>query len=275
MNSAAPSILLGVTTYNRLETVALAARSLRHAEGIEGVGIVVIDDASTEYGLETLRALFPPHAELIRRGENSGRADFAAHGLMRHFVENRREEALVILDSDLLVARDFLARLRAAWPLGDGVLGLFNAHTHRPRPEPVAPGLLRKDTIGFAGTAWSRAVLEDVLIHVIPTPRFDWDICTRLATTRRRILCLADSAVQHIGMTGQNSRFLTADYGLGFADDTWPNLAALQEMTLFGARSEILALQAAVAGLRREVAALRREAAASRGRKKRQGPRAR
>ncbi|MBE9604096.1 glycosyltransferase [Acetobacteraceae bacterium H6797] len=264
----APRILLGVTTYNRLETVALAARSLRHAEGLEEVGIVVIDDASEDYGLEALRPLFPPQTEFVRRAANSGRADYAAHGLMRHFIEKRREDLLVCLDSDLVVARDFLARIRAAWPATDGVLSLFNAHTHPGAPSGRGEGLLVKEAVGFAGTVWARPVIADALIHVVPTPRFDWDICKRLEETGRAILCLENSAVQHIGMVGQNSRFLTSDYGLGFADDHWANLAAIQEVTLFGARKEIAALRRQVETLRKDVAMLRVKAAVAALRKK-------
>jgi len=267
--ASAPRILLGVTTYNRMQTVALAARSLRHAEGVGEVAVVVIDDASEEYSLDALRPLFPPGTAFIRREVNSGRADYAAHALMRYFIEKRDEGLLVCLDSDLLVAGDFLARIRAAWPKSDGVLSLFNAHTHPGVRSARGEGLLEKETVGFAGTVWSRAVIADVLVNVVPTPRFDWDICKLLEETGRAIVCLEDSAVQHIGMVGQNSRFLTSDYGLGFADAHWANLSAIQEATLFGAREEIAALRKRVGALRKEVTMLRVKDAVAGLRKKR------
>jgi hypothetical protein len=254
-------ILLGITTCNRMDLVMLAARSLAHAVDVDKAGILVIDDNSSDYGLEALRPLFPPQAVLQRHPVHSGRADFAAHALMRAFVEQRREAVLVILDSDLLVAQDVLARLQAALPRTDGLLSLFNAQSH---PGVLRDGLLVKPTVGFAGTVWTRELVAEMLQHVQPTPRFDWDICTRMQNTGRKIFCLPDSAVQHIGIAaGQNSQFLRSDYGLGFRDTAWYNLAAIQEVTLFGTRAEIARMQQemvrALAETRAELAALRAE----------------
>jgi hypothetical protein len=233
-------ILLGVTTYNRLKTVSLAARSLSHAVDVDKVGILVMDDASTEYGLDDLRPLFPPHTTFIRRPENSGRADFAAHNLLQVFRDERPESILVCLDSDLLVAQDFVATLITEFPRTDGLLSLLNAQSHH---GVLRDGLLVKPSVGFAGTVWSRPVVEDVLLNVPPTPRYDWDICAHLTATGREIFCLPNSAVQHLGLSeGQNSQFLRSDYGLSFTDTAWYNLSAIQEMLLFGVRQELLNL---------------------------------
>jgi len=229
-------ILFGVTTFNRLDIVALAARSLSHAAGVADAAILVIDDASTDYDLDALRPLFPPHAEFIRRPVNSGRADYAAHELLRVFREERTEDVLVCLDSDLLVAEDVIATLQAAFPRTDGLLSLLNAPSH---PGTLRDGLLVKRSVGFAGTAWSRDVVADVLGHVKPSPRYDWDISEHLVATGREIFCLPDSAVQHLGFAqGQNSHFLRADYGLSFTDTNWWNVSAIQETLLFGVRQE-------------------------------------
>lgn len=201
-----------------------------------GSSILVIDDASTEYDIEALRPLFPPHAEFIRRPVNSGRADYAAHELMRVFREERTEDILVCLDSDLLVAEDIIATLQDAFPRTDGLLSLLNAPSH---PGTLRDGLLVKRSVGFAGTAWSRAVVAEVLEHVKPSPRYDWDICEHLVAQGREIFCLPHSAVQHLGFAqGQNSHFLRADYGLGFTDTNWWNISAIQETLLFGVRQE-------------------------------------
>ncbi|MBC9207374.1 glycosyltransferase [Roseomonas aerophila] len=229
-------ILFGVTTFNRLDIVALAARSLSHAAGVADAAILVIDDASTDYDLDALRPLFPPHAKFIRRPVNSGRADYAAHELLRVFREERVEDILVCLDSDLLVAEDVIATLQAAFPRTDGLLSLLNAPSH---PGTLRNGLLVKRSVGFAGTAWSRDVVAEVLEHVQPSPRYDWDICEHLVATGREIFCLPDSAVQHLGFAqGQNSHFLRADYGLSFTDTNWWNVSAIQETLLFGVRQE-------------------------------------
>jgi hypothetical protein len=261
-------ILLGITTFNRPGIVAATARSLSRASGVGQAAIAVIDDASTEYGLDALRDWYPAHAGILRQETNSGRADFAAFNLMRRFLEQHDQRLLVVLDSDLLVAPDFLDRTLEAFPRTQGLLSLFNANSH----PGVAreDGLLVKPHVGFAGTVWSREAVADVLAHVKPSRRFDWEICERFVAEGRAILCLAESAVQHLGLgEGQNSMILKADYGLSFADASWQNTSPLLEAILFGLREELKAQRNAmrqakvehdhtVGELRAEIAGLRR-----------------
>lgn len=261
-------VLLGITTFNRPGIVAATARSLARARGVDDVGILVLDDASTEYGAEDLRRWYPPHADIQRREYNSGRADYAAFNLMRQFIEGTDKRLLVVLDSDLLVAPDFLDRALEAFQRCQGLLSLFNPPSH---PGTLrADGLLLKPHVGFAGTVWSREAVADVLAHVTPSRRFDWEICERFVAEGRAILCLPDSAVQHLGLAdGQNSSILRADYGLSFTDASWQNTSPLLEAILFGVREELkaqrVAMRAAkvehdhvVGELRAEIAGLHR-----------------
>jgi hypothetical protein len=238
-------ILLGITTFNRPGIVAATARSLARARGVDQAGILVLDDASTEYDAEALRRWYPPHAEIRRRDNNSGRADYATFNLMRRFIEASDRRVLLVLDSDLLVAGDFLDQALEAFPRCQGLLSLFNPPSH----PGVAreDGLLLKPHVGFAGTVWSREAVVDVLAHVTPSRRFDWEICERFVAEGRAILCLPDSAVQHLGLAdGQNSSILRSDYGLSFTDTAWQNTSPLLEAVLFGMREEMKAQRVAM-----------------------------
>ena len=247
-------IFLAIPTYNRVETVALTSRSLCYAKNIEKIEILVADDASTDYDIQNLRPFFPGHTQILRHPVNSGRADFAAHFLMKKFVEDSQKDVLIILDSDLLVAQDFIGRILESFPKTNGVLSLFNAHSHPYLRKHVDDAsLLIKRSIGFAGSVWSRELVTAILRDVPASDRYDWDISSYLTKAECPIFCLADSAVQHLGESGQNSTILNGDYGLGFTDTNWYNLSAIQEFTLLGLRGEVSELKKEVMALQQSV----------------------
>jgi hypothetical protein len=235
-------VLIGITTRNRGEIVARAAFSLGQAERIGEARLLVIDDASTEYGIDFLRGLYPPGTEFTRRETPSGSASFAARYLMETFLQ-REEAVLLCLDSDLVVAPDFLLRACAELPRTEGLLSLFHAHSH---PGVEQDGLLLKKSVGFAGTVWTRALAREVMAVVPASDQLDWDVCRYLERVNRRIYCLPHSAVQHIGLTfGQFSSFVHADHGLSFRDNSWYNLSAQADVIMAGCRDEMKRLAAA------------------------------
>jgi hypothetical protein len=196
---------------------------------------LVLDDASTEYDLHFLESVYPAGTSFARNETPSGSASVAARRLMEAFL-SRNESILVILDSDLVVAKNFLAEARTMLPLTDGLLSLFNAHSH---PSIEKGPLLVKKSIGFAGSVWTRPIVEEILENVPFTIHFDDAICDFLRATKREILCLRHSAVQHLGLVrGENSKFLTSDYGISFTDTSWYNVSAIQEVFLQGCRGE-------------------------------------
>jgi hypothetical protein len=180
------------------------------------------------------------------------------------------ESILVILDSDLLVARDFLHQARTLLPRTDGLLSLFHAHTH---PGTEEGPLLRKHTVGFAGTVWTRPLVEEVLAKVPLTIHFDDAICAYLREQKRGIFSLQHSAVQHIGLlAGENSRFARSDFGLSFTGTEWYNISAIHEVFLQGCQHEFQRLEVqqrelaaksdeAMKALRQEIKLLRSAAA--------------
>ena len=255
-----PSVLLGISTFNRKEIVALSARSLGHAENLSRVDLLVIDDVSTEYDLDYLQSIYPARTQLIRQATPCGTASAVAHLLMQSFLRSEHS-TLIILDSDLLVAKDFLNLALEMLPRTQGLLSLLHAHTHPGRP---AGDLLIKDSVGFAGTVWTRELIREVMEKVPVSSYFDDDICAYLRKENREIYSLRESAVQHIGLSaGENSTFTSADYGLSFKDTSWYNLSAIHETLLHGCQQEFLRLdhrhRQEIARLNRSLESMREE----------------
>jgi hypothetical protein len=228
-------VLIGISVFNRKEIVSATARSLSLADDIGSASILVIDDASSEFDPGYLASIYPPASRIVRNATNSGMASKVARRLMEEFLCGP-ESILVILDSDLIVARDFLRQARTLLPLTEGLLSLFHAHTH---PGTEEGPLLRKHSVGFAGTVWTRALVEEALAKVHFTIHFDNGICDYLREKNRGIFSLKHSAVQHIGLlSGENSRFARSDFGLSFTGTEWYNLSAIHEVFLQGCQHE-------------------------------------
>jgi len=262
-------VLIGIPIFNRREIVAATARSLSLADDIAPVSILVIDDASTEFDTGYLASIYPPGSRIVRNAVPSGSASKIARLLMEEFLRGP-ESILIILDSDLLVARDFLHQARTMLPLAEGLLSLFHAHTH---PGTEEGALLRKHSVGFAGTVWTRALVEEVLAKLPFMDYFDDRICDYLREQKRGIFSLKHSAVQHIGLvSGVNSRFAISDYGLSFTGTEWYNQSAIQEVILLGCQQEFRRMEQkqrelaaksdeAIRALKQEIKLLRRSAA--------------
>jgi GT2 family glycosyltransferase len=117
-------VAIGVPTFNRSDLVELHAKSLCASNLPPETILIVIDDASTEYDVNYLRSIFPKVADIRRRSTNSGGADFAIRHLMEHLVETDAE-AVMLLDSDMLVVEDFLQHGEELLQQSDGVISLF------------------------------------------------------------------------------------------------------------------------------------------------------
>jgi hypothetical protein len=233
-------VLIGIPVFNRKQIVATAARSLSLADDIASTNILVLDDASTEFDAAFLASIYPHGSRIVRNETPSGRASVVTRMLMEAFLRGP-ESILIILDSDMIVARDFLRPARELLPLTEGLLSLFHAHTH---PGTEAGPLLRKDAVGFAGTVWTRNLVEEVLAKVTFTIHFDNGICDYLRAQKRGIFSLKESAVQHIGLVfGENSRFGRCDFGLSFTGTEGYNISAIHEVFLLGSQAEFQRLE--------------------------------
>lgn len=209
------SMMITIPVFNRRELLRRLLRTLADTRGIDRSRVVIFNDASTEFSADDLEAEIPDGFVLLSRTENSGRADFAVNQIFLEFLRGQ-SEYLLILDSDLLVSSDCLEFVCDVIPETDGVLSLFNTKAHPVSEETSDERVVLKTSIGFAGSVWSRAIVEEIIRNVPASGNWDWDICSYLSG-RLRIFCARDSKVQHIGFLGQNSSDGSFDYGSGFA----------------------------------------------------------
>jgi len=247
------SLCAGIACYNRERLYYKTLESLK--ESALDAEILIFDDASSSIDHKiTLKIL--PTAKVFVNKANSGRADFAMRILMSLYLEQTKADYLLFLDSDLQISRSlgneldsFLKDHRHA-----GVFSLFNTPSHAGIE--LDERWMLKKTVGAAGSVLARSWVEQILAHVPPSTRFDWDWCEFIGKEGKQILCTRDSYVQHLGFsTGQNSSRQLGDYGLNFCDPTTTQLNLfLEEMyaALKTQRTYQFFLEAKVAELRQQ-----------------------
>jgi glycosyltransferase involved in cell wall biosynthesis len=234
-------VAIGVPTFNRRHMVELSAASLRSSSIPHGTTLLVVDDASTDYDVAYLKSIYPEFADIRRRSTNSGGASFACRDLMRQLLETDAE-ALLVLDSDLLVSTNFLATGISLLPETDGVLSLFNTPNH---PVIGARGrFVLKKSLGSAGTLWRRDVAAKVFGAVPADPEWDWRFSEFLVGAGIEICVTRDSLVQHVGYAdGQHCNFLSGDWGVGFAESDARNAYRFAEVQLADSQARFRVLQ--------------------------------
>ena len=222
-------IAIGIPTYNRRYLVEMHAQSLCSARLPANTKIIVIDDCSADFDVGYLKTIYPENADIRRRSENSGGADFAARDLMVQLAETGAD-VFVLLDSDMIVASDFLEVGMKLLSDCDGVLSLFNTPNH-PAIGFRGPLVLKK-TVGSTATIWRREIAIEMLLHVAPGPSFDLRFSEFLINAGYQICTTKNSYAQHAGFfEGQNHRFDgRGDFGIGFSDTDVRNAYRLIEI---------------------------------------------
>lgn len=244
-------VAIGVPTFNRRHMVELSAASLRASSIPHGTTLLVVDDASTEYDVAYLKSIYPEFADIRRRSANSGGAGFASHDLMRQLLETDAE-AVLVLDSDLLVSTNFLELGISLLPETDGVLSLFNTPNH---PVIGARGrFVLKKSLGSAGTLWRRDVAAKVLAAVPADPEWDWRFSEFLVGAGLDLCVTRNSLVQHMGYSGgQHCNFGYGDWGVGSSDSDARNAYRLAERQLADSQARFRRLQEQIDALSHEV----------------------
>jgi glycosyltransferase involved in cell wall biosynthesis len=121
-----------VATYDRPASIERLVRQLGEQEmASDGFEIVVVDDGSAEAAAPRLRRLPLPCALTVITQENGGAARARDRG-----IAEARGDFVVILDDDMQVAPDFLARHLSAHPAGSrrAVLGRLRLDPSRSYP---------------------------------------------------------------------------------------------------------------------------------------------
>lgn len=255
-------VAIGVSTYNRRHLVELSAASLRSSSIPPDTVLIVVDDGSTDYDVDYLRSIYPRFSDVRRRPENSGGASFANRDVMRQLLETDAD-AVLLLDSDLLVSSNFVDRGVSLLGDTDGVLSLFNTPNH---PDIGARGpFVLKKSIGCAGTLWRRDIAAKVFSEVPAGSQWDWRFSDFLVKAGVGICVVRDSLVQHIGYSnGHNSTFGHGDFGVGFYDSDAKNAYRLTELLLADSQAKFLRMQGQIDALKSRVSLIEHRSLARR-----------
>lgn len=191
------TVFVATPSWNRKNIVSLMAQSLKESDlALNTTDYMISDDASTEYSEADLQALFP-WASIVRHRTKWRHPLLNTHFCFQEFL-NGTYQYLVILDSDMIVSKDWRNRLEALVALPDFKIGsLYNSASH-----PINADLechCIKDTAGFAGMVFSRETIAN--LKATHGPSFDdWAVCRSVGKIFK--VC-KPSAVAHIGINGQ------------------------------------------------------------------------
>lgn len=224
-------ITIGITTYNRKNILSKMAESLYLSNLDLPYNIRIYDDCSSEYSLDYLRKIFPDVKNIVRNEINL-KANKNIYTMYKDFL-NSDDEYLFNADSDLIFSKNWLEKGLNFLHNTDGILSLFNAQNLKP-VENINNDLCIKEKIGSAGSLLTRKCVSTIINHIKlsdldDASAFDFKWCELLRKNGRKIYCVRNSLVQHIGIEGQNSGSHHFDFGIGFHIDNLRNGQFMQE----------------------------------------------
>ena len=236
------SLAICITTYNRKRLVEANAQSLQKAKLPKATKIIVLDDASSEFDVAWLKAIYPQSASIFRREANTGDASLAAFDAMSRLVATGADE-LLLLDSDFIVNPNFLEPALQQLAKSEGLLSLFNTHTHPTLREEGS--LLIKASVGAAATLWTRECASDVLKNVEKGKNWDWRFSRYFENNSKNIYCVKNSLAQHLGLfEGQHLMTGGGDVGVGFdASGSFDEYLLFLEQAVLGQQSALKRLE--------------------------------
>ena len=213
---------IGITTYNRLDTLKRMSASLIATTNVEQCNIRIYDDRSSDFSIIELEEIFPTAAEIILREKNLG----ADKNMRQMFVDflNTDDEYLFIADADLIFHPEwfnFFLKHKVC-----DILSLYNSSLHdREKAVPIAEDvLIKKQHIGAAGAIIKRKIVELIINNVPPSRAYDWDWSNFLSKMGYPLFVSNRSYVQHIGVIGTNNDTLAPlDFGLNFLSGSLAN----------------------------------------------------
>lgn len=218
-------ITIGVTTYNRLNTLQRMAHSFFISDLSYDYNIRVYDDASTEYDEFFLRELFPKARRIYVQDHNLG-SDANIRYMYEDFL-NSEDDFFFNADSDLIFHQNWLNTLLQVVSETDGVLSALNTKRHKDIGTRIIKGydLVVKSDLGSAGCMFSREIVELIIKQLSneSSSGFDWKWSDIICDSGKKLYALKNSMVQHIGLSGYNSERGRVDYGEGFVVDSCEN----------------------------------------------------
>jgi glycosyltransferase involved in cell wall biosynthesis len=208
-------ITIGIPTFNRLDILKIMAKSLYESNPPDYCNIRIYDDCSTQYDNRQLKYLFPTAVSISRNDKNM-KADRNMYLMYKDFL-NSNDDYFFNADSDIIFHKNWLEKSLLMILKTNGVLSIFNANSHESSVL-VDNELCIKDSIGAAGTLFTRKRLEDLMAEfpdIEYVRGFDWQWSQYFTDNGVPMFCSNNSLVQHIGYEGQNSCYFF-DFGKNF-----------------------------------------------------------
>ena len=209
-------IAVGIPTHNRIGYVQLTSGALKGTFPAEDIW--VFDDMSTEYTRDDLVHWYG--TQHVQLSETHLKADAMARHILEWFLKSEYD-VVVLLDSDLLVAPNWVASLRTGLQHSKGLLSLYRSGAPKHVSKDCHEHLCTMPSMGNAGTVWTRALTTKMLSEMPNRDGgFDWgwsEWCQKNAVPME---ALRQSAVLHIGMHGSWSHETSAEKSVGFPMDT-------------------------------------------------------
>lgn len=207
-----PSVAVAVPTHNRIGYVQLASKAFSGTFPSKDVWL--FDDKSTEYTPKELMRWY--ETKHIFSPEKQLKADAMARHILEWFVDTDYD-VLVLLDSDLIVAPNWLDSLHAGLRDSIGVLSLYRSGAPKHKSSSCGAVLCEQPSMGNAGTVWRRELAEKMLSEMSNREGgFDWGWSEWCEKNKVPMQALKASAVLHIGMHGSWSHETTAEKSVGF-----------------------------------------------------------
>lgn len=201
---AAPEVRVAIVilTYNGRALIDACLDAVRTHTVLDGVQVVVVDNASTDGTADHVAAQHP-WVHLVRNGKNLGFAGGVNSG-----IQAVHAGSYVLLNSDALVTPGWLARLeRTAAGPQVGIAGALEVHADgTPRWGPALPPIDERvpedrETTSFACALIRREVVDRIgfLDHGYFMYHEDWDYCHRAKAAGFRIVFDPAVVVVHPG----------------------------------------------------------------------------
>jgi hypothetical protein len=207
-----PKIAVAIPTHNRIGYVRLTSSALKGTFPSKDTWI--FDDKSTEYSERDLMEWYG--TEHVSQSKNRLKADAMARHILEWFLSTNYD-VLVLLDSDLVVASDWVAELKLGLSESKGLLSLYRSAAPLHKSGQCSDVLCQQPSMGNAGTVWRRDLAKRMLSEMSARDGgFDWGWSEWCTKNKVPMEALKKSAVLHIGMYGSWSHESTAEKSVGF-----------------------------------------------------------
>ena len=194
-----------ITTFNRPEYLSTTFQSLKESCLNEKlpfeVELVIVDDCSDNEETKKLIDKFElQHIQVTKYTKNTNSGVFNSLKEGFDYILTKGCDVLMNLDSDVIVKKDFLIKLKTAFDsLTFEILTGYNSKSHISLKH--GDNHVQKKTLGGINMVFSPRTYMEIVRPCFRDTKFDWYISACV----EKIIALSPSVIQHIGYNGMNS----------------------------------------------------------------------